>query len=512
MPRKKISVDQVKEMAESDLYTFAKLISPERLYGAVHEKVYKFLMRDDIPNALILLPRGHMKSFCIAIYVVWRITKNPELTCLYLSATTSLAETQLYQIKNILTSKIYRRYWPDMVHKEEKFREKWSATAISVDHPARKIENVRDPSIMVAGLTTNTTGAHCDLIIADDVVVPDNAYTSEGRRKTASAMSQMASILNTGGSIKAVGTRYHPNDQYQIWKDQKMPIYNDDLEIVDEQPIWTIMEEVVEKDDVFLWPRAMRPDGKAFGFDVKELARIRALYTDRTQFYAQYYNEPNDPESFMVTSDKFQYYDQKHIRRSNGKWFYRNEKLNVYAAIDFAYSLSKRADYSAIVVIGIDSTNNIYVLDMDRFKTERIGEYFDRVAKMHSKWEFKKLRTEVTAAQSMIASDLKDKIREDGMRLSIMEHRPTGKKEERMAAALDHRYNNGSIWHFQGGYTQVLEEEVMHSRPQHDDLKDCLTCAIEIAVKPAKSRKVDESNVVQLRRAGGAFSFGGRRG
>jgi hypothetical protein len=508
---KKITLQEVARLAENDLVTFAKLISPERLYGSIHEKVYKFLMNDDVPNALILLPRGHMKSFCIAVYVVWKITRNPAITCLYLSATTTLAETQLYLIKNLMTSKIYRRYWPHMVNREEKMREKWSATQISVDHPLRKEENVRDATIMVAGLTTNTTGAHCDLIIADDVVVPDNAYTAEGRRKTASAMSQMASILNTGGNIKAVGTRYHPNDQYQIWKDQTMHIFNDDLDIIGQSKVWTIMEEAVEKDEEYLWPRAVRPDGKAFGFDVKELSRIKALYTDRTQFYAQYYNEPNDPESMMVTADKFQYYEQKHIRRDAGKWYYRNNKLNVYAAIDFAYSLSKRADYSAIVVIGIDSGNNIYVLDIDRFKTDRMEEYFNRISMMHSKWQFKKLRTEVTAAQSLISSDIKDRIREDGMRLTVVEHRPTGKKEERMCAALDHRYNNGSMWHYRGGFTPVLEEEVMLARPQHDDIKDSLTSCIEIAVKPASSKRRTRDNVIQIQPKG-KFRFGGRGG
>ena len=36
--------------------------------------------------------------------------------------------------------------------------------------------------------------------------------------KTAASMSQMASILNTGGMTKACGTRYHPADQYNEWK------------------------------------------------------------------------------------------------------------------------------------------------------------------------------------------------------------------------------------------------------------------------------------------------------
>jgi hypothetical protein len=107
-----------------------------------------------------------------------------------------------------------------MINPDEGKRAKWATTAISVDHPLRAEEGVRDFTVRTAGLTTNTTGWHAEIIVPDDVVVPENAYTEEGRRKCAAAMSQMASILNTGGMIKGCGTRYHMADQYSIWMKQ----------------------------------------------------------------------------------------------------------------------------------------------------------------------------------------------------------------------------------------------------------------------------------------------------
>ena len=506
------AINEIRELAESDLYTFACLVNPNREYGEIHKKVFRWLMDDKTPNQLLLLPRAHMKSHCIAVWCAWWITKNPETTILYISATAELAESQLYAIKNILTSPVYKRYWPEMVNKDEGKREKWSTTAISVDHPKRKEEGVRDPTIKTAGLTTNTTGSHADIIVPDDVVVPDNAYTEEGRRKCAAAMSQMASILNTGGMIKACGTRYHPADQYSIWKEQKVPVYDEEDNIVDEEYIWNILEEVVEIDGDFLWPRTFRDDGKAFGFDRKELARISAMYTDRTQFYAQYYNNPNDPSSDRIDRSKFQYFDQKFLTRSAGIWSIKGKPLNVYAAADFAYSISKKADYTAIVVIGMDSDGYIYVLDIDRFKADRISTLFEHVLEMHEKWDFRKIRAEVNSAQGMIVRDLKDRIRQEGMSLSIDEHSPSrhqGTKEERMAAVLEPRYDNQSIWHFKGGYTPALEEELVLARPTHDDIKDALASAIEIARAPRHMReKKEKSNVIFNARFGGV-SFRG---
>ncbi len=508
-------IDEIRQAAENDLYTFARLVNPLRVYGDVHKEVFRWLMDINTPNQLLLLPRAHMKSHCIAVWCAWWITKNPSTTILYLSATSDLAEKQLFAIKQMLDNDIYRRYWPLMTHVDEGKRAKWSSSEIMVDHPQRALEGVRDPTIRAAGLTTTTTGSHADVLVPDDVVVPDNAYTEEGRRKVAAAMSQMASILNTGGIVKACGTRYHPADQYSIWLEQTTLVYNEEDEVVGEEPIWNVFERVVEINGSFLWPREARDDGKSFGFDRKELARISAMYTDRTQFYAQYYNDPNDPESNRLDASRFQYYDPVFVTYEGGSWYFKNKRLNVYAAIDFAFSLSKKADYTAIVVIGIDPDGFIYVLDMDRFRTDKIAEYYERVITLHAKWQFKKLRAEVSVAQSIICNDLKDRIRQEGMSLSIDEHRPTrhqGTKEERIAAVLEPRYENMSIFHSRGGHTPALEEELLLARPQHDDLKDCLASVIEIAKPPSKRNSTEQSsNVLPFSGRFGGVAFSGRK-
>lgn len=511
---------QIRELAMSDLYFFARLVNPGYVYGDIHKEVFGWMQEYslfgqgtvNITNKLMLLPRGHLKSHMVATWAAWIITRHPEVSILYVSATAGLAITQLYAIKNILTSDNYTRYFPEYVHPQEGKREKWSQDAISIDHPKRRKEGIRDATISTAGLTTNTTGWHADILIPDDLVVPENAYTEDGRDSVAKKASQFTSILNAGGFTLACGTRYHPSDIYATWKAQEFDIFNDEGEVVDRVHVWEVKEFAVEKDGRFLWPKTMREDKKFFGFDAQVLARIRAQYVDRVQFFAQYYNDPNDPGSNRINRDRFQYYDKKFLKQQGGDWYFKNRRLNVYASIDFAFSLSKKSDSTAIVVIGIDEEGFIYILDIDHFKTDKISEYFERVAALHSKWEFRKLRAEVTVAQAIIVRDLKDKLREEGLRLSIDEYRPTrneGTKAERIAAALEHRYENLSIWHFKGGYTDVLEEELVLARPPHDDIKDALASAVEIAVKPKRSRSYDEqrSNVIKFESRFGGVKF-----
>lgn len=78
-------------------------------------------------------------------------------------------------------------------------------------------------------------------------------------------------------------------------------------------------------------------------------------------------------------------------------------------------------------------------------------------------------------------------LKPNGIALKVEEYRPTrydGSKEERLAAILEPRYDNLSIYHMRGGNWQVLEDELVSNRPPHDDVKDALASAIEIAVKP----------------------------
>ncbi len=94
-------------------------------------------------------------------------------------------------------------------------------------------------------------------------------------------------------------------------------------------------------------------------------------------------------------------------------------------------------------------------------------------------------------AQKVIVNDLKSYVKKEGMTLSIEDFRPSraqGTKEERIAAALEHRYDNLQMWHFEGGWVPVLEEELIQARPAHDDVKDALASAVEIATPPMASR------------------------
>lgn len=492
-----VSIDDKRLLAESSLLEFIKLVHPHRVLGRVHKDLISWWTRKDAKShQLVLLPRDHGKSAMVAYRAAWELTRNPTLRILYISSTANLAQKQLKFIKDILTCDTYRTYWPEMVNKYESDREKWTEFEISVDHPARKLESVRDPSIFTAGLTTGITGLHCDIAILDDVVVDDNAYSEEGRNKVRGQVSYLASIAGTDGKLWAVGTRYHPKDLYRDMLEQRYEEYDKDGNVTDMVTLYEFYERTVESNGdgtgVYLWPRMQRqPDGKWFGFNREILAKKKAQYHDTTRFRAQYYNDPNDISNSAIRPEMFQYYDRKFLTQSQGKTYFKQKRLNVFASMDFAYSVKKENDYTAIAVVGVDAENNYYVLDIDRFKTDLISDYYDRLLRLHMKWGFRKVRAEVTAGQVVIVNDLKQNyIRANGLGLVIEEYRPNsrqGNKQERILATLQPKYANRQIYHFAGGNCEHLEEELVLAHPPHDDLKDALASCVGICVAPSGS-------------------------
>lgn len=499
----KKQLESIRESCEGHLFTFARVVEPHRVYGEVHEELFNWWQFKAGDNSLALIPRDHQKSHMIAVLCAWLITKFPWITILYLSATSNLAEKQLGDIKRILTCKEYRRLWPDMVHHDKGQREMWNNNEICVDHPDRAKEGVRDSTVFTAGLTTTTTGLHAQILIKDDVVVPENAYTMTGRNNVKSGSSQMASILTTDGKEYVVGTRYHEKDHYNDLKKMKEEVYNDEGDVISERAVYRTFERVVETEGRFLWPRQARADGKMFGFDWQQLARKKAKYLIRSQFHAQYYNDPNSVENQKITNANFQYYKRDHLQMKSGYWYIKHKKLNVYAGMDFAGSLKKGADYSCVVVIGLDYEGNVYILDIDRFKTVKMDAYFQAVFRMHGKWGFDWIRPEISSQQNVLVEYVKDqcKLKSMSLKFDPVRHSPSeGSKQERMDASLNPRYENMQMYHYLGGMNEVLEEELTLEHPPHDDVKDTLAivCSWNKLTRPRAPRRDDERSVHYL--------------
>ena len=152
-------------------------------------------------------------------------------------------------------------------------------------------------------------------------------------------------------------------------------------------------------------------------------------------------------------------------------------------------------------------------LDIATLKTDKISDYYKEIARLYVKWEFQKIRAEVSVAQQVIVREIKEAyLKPSGLSIRIDEYRPNryeGTKQERIAAVLEPRYDMRSVWHFKGGLCQELEEELVLQNPPHDDIKDSLANAVAISIPPMRfthqARK--ERNVVAFHPKFGGVSI-----
>lgn len=517
-------IEAKREELMGDLFAFAKYINPTYIYGPIHEEVFRWLQSDNDKNQLLLIPRGHLKSHCLAVWALWWITKYPYTTMVYVSATDKLATVQLFAIKQMLESQRYRLLWPEMIAERENDRAIWNKSEIMVDHPLRKERMVRDYTIHATSIKGNNTGLHCDVLLFDDIVIDRNAYTELGREEVARGAASFIAIKNASAIVKAVGTLYDPRDIYHQWMVGEEEIYDSETgQLAGMEKIWSVkMAEVEDSpnragDGNFLWPRQMHPETGCWeGFDIHTLARKRGEYfsTGRhAEYYSQYYNDANAEYSKRVDEGTFQYLDRRYLSAEGGRVIFNNKELRTYAGMDVAWTTGKRSDYTAIGVIGLDSEGYTYILDLVRFQTSQFDAYYNEVINLHKKWHFRQIQVETNAGGKFVEQELKNRIRINGDSLAVIgkhSSRNQGTKQERIAAILEPRYANQSVYHFKGGLIGVYEEELILERPPHDDLLDAVCSAIQIAKAPSK-QNITRFYLDNQQKVISDSRFGGRR-
>ena len=521
---------ELRKHFENDLFAFAKYVNPNYVYGDIHETVFRWLsdsksgtISEDDLNDLLLLPRAHLKSHCIATWCVWMITKQPWTSIVYTSANEDLAKVQVYAIKGMLQSDNYRKLWPEMTHPEEGKRDLWTNWAINVDHPMRKKMGTRDFTIVVKTIKSTNAGLHCDILVFDDVVTDQNAYTEVGRQEVRIGVSSFIGVKNPGAITKAVGTRYHPRDIYDNFINAKEPILDDEGEIIGERDLWRVAQAVTEDSGFgngnFLWPRTRSAvTGLWYGFNANVLAKKKAEYISMgrvAQFWAQYYNEPNDPGNDRVKTE-FEYFNPKLLQRKGFKWYYDGKLLNIFAGMDIAFTDdtgSSRADYSALAVIGVDCEGFIYILHVSQYRTEDYNVHYNNIINLYDKYRWKKIKIETNNGGKLVEREIRKELRRNGRTMRIIGKAKTkhdGAKLERYELILEPRYTSGYVLHYKGGDMTEYEEQVRKTRPKHDDMKDAVTTALEeIELPPQGMVGSNINNVTQVVVADS--KYGGRR-
>jgi hypothetical protein len=329
------------------------LIKMLRRYDAWHSWIYDRCREvEKSPDGYIdIWAREHYKSTLITFAGgIQEILKNPEITIGIFSHTKPIAKGFLAQIQRELESNLNLIHsFPDVLWENPgRDAPSWSLDAGLI---VKRQGNPKEATLEAHGLVDGQpTSKHFSLLIYNDVVTKESVNTPEQIQKTTEAWELSDNLGMVGGRKWIEGTRYHYADTYSeivkrgAAKPRIYPATDDGT--FDGTPVLFTPEE---------WARRVRDQGEA---------------TVASQLLAN----PLAGHQRMFNVEDLRDYEV------------RPETLMVYVMVDPARSIKKDSAHTAMVVLGLDSAGNKYLLDGYDHKMD-LMERWSRMRDLWEKWK-----------------------------------------------------------------------------------------------------------------------------
>jgi len=399
--------------------------------ATVHERMAEAAGRE---RSLILAPRGFGKSTLLSVTrCVFEIIRNPDVRILLASNTQAQAEAFVREVRgHFERNPILRALFGDLVGR------KWTDRELIV---AARRRIAKEPTIFATGVGGALVSRHFDVIICDDVVDEESARTEFRREKLRTWFFKvMLPCLEPDGRLGIIGTRYHYRDLYGYLIETGFA------------PSVTIIR-AIDADGKSPWPEK---------FSVERLEQIRRE-AGTVIFNAQYQNDTEAMKGAVFKDKWLRFYDAA------------PERLRIFQGVDLSIAQHERSDFFALVTIGVDQWENIYVLDCYqarlsfRQQTAAIVERFRRFDPI-------KVAIESNAYQAAQV----ERVRELGVvrAVKVFTTRDKLSRAWKLSALFeDGRVRLGRDMH------ELGDQLLTFPQGEHDDLFDALELAVSISAQ-----------------------------
>lgn len=407
-----------------------------------HKELWEYCCLDNSRIA-IAAPRGHSKSTSVTLgYLLAALLFRDKQYAIVVSNTYTQASQFLGDIKNELLDN------EDLIALFGKVTLKKDTEALII----AEMEDGYKFRVEAKGSEQEPRGLKWehkrpDLLLCDDFENSEIVNNKERRIKfRENFLKSWLPMLSTSGKTIVVGTILHMDSL---------------LERLLADPTWVSVRYAAHNEDFseILWPER---------FDRERLEEIRYSYISQgmPEGYSQeYLNYPIDESTAYFKRDDFRWFDVDEIDY---------DRLNYYAAVDFAISEKERSDYTVIAVVGIDEKNKMYVVDIQRGRWDA-KEIIDNMLDIQVKWTPEIFTVEEGMIKKSLGPFLKDEMMSSGIFLNLNPMVPVKDKQTR-ARSIQARLKQGSVY-FNGDaewYPALEQELVRFPKDVHDDQVDAL--------------------------------------
>ncbi|MDA0998275.1 MAG: phage terminase large subunit, partial [Proteobacteria bacterium] len=233
------------------------------------------------------------KSTLVGLFSAWLLASDPNLRILVLAADHALAARMVRNVRRILERHpLSPGMRPDRA-------DEWAADRFTVERSREQ----RDPSMLAKGIGANVTGSRADIVICDDVEVPNTCDSADKRADLRDRLDEIDFILVPGGLRLFVGT---PHTYMSIYRDQ--PGAGEDKLYL--AGFRRLVLPVLTATGDSRWPER---------FPTSRIEDIRSR-SGPAKFRSQMLLDPADVSESRLDPDRLRYYaDELEYREGNGQ-------------------------------------------------------------------------------------------------------------------------------------------------------------------------------------------------
>lgn len=516
------SDDPLREMATRELcrrklLPFIQRFRPKYTAGWVHEDICRRIERfvkqveaGQSPRLLLMMPPRSGKSEISSRHTpAWILGQHPDWEIIAGSHTSSLSLSFSRYLRDVMRDPAYTAVFPDA----------------RLDPSSQSVENwnlTKGGGYLAAGVGTGITGRGAHVLLLDDLVKDIEAADSLTIRDNTWEwyLSTAYTRLAPGGGVLGLMTWWHDDDWAgRIQQAMQADDGADQFEIIRYPAINDIGDEFILADESIsqIAPGLPVPEGARLTRR-KDTAIHPARYTtemmlrikhnligggQKRVWDALYQQNPIPDEGNFFSKEMFRYYGAQPDRRD----------LYVYQAWDFAISEGKESDYTVGVCLGQDHRDNLYVLDVRRFRIQDGGYIVDEILDFAATWNADLLGFEDGQIWKAIEFQFTKRCDERRQYPSFEILKPLTDKMVR-ANPLKGRMQIGKLYFDKMAtwFTDMFKEMLHFPAGKHDDQVDAISWAVRLTLTRSAPRQKDIAPKVKSWKDGLSKYLPGGRG
>jgi hypothetical protein len=373
---------------------------------------------------LLLVFRNSGKSTLAALYCAWLLRGDPDLRILVLSADHALATKMTRNVRSVL-----ERH-PATVGLLDDRPECWAADQLTV----RRRRVSRDPSLLARGIGGNVTGCRADVLVCDDVEVPNTTDTEEKRRLLRERLRELSFVLVPDGLQLFIGT---PHSYHSIYAETPR------RELNESEPFLAGFRRLTLP--------LVRPTGEQRWKERFPDAVVDRLLAEAgpAKFRSQMQLLPTRPEDVRLDPDRLLPYDAPlSIVSVQGRDELRiggRRMVSAAAAWDPAYGRPERGDSSVVAAVFVDGEGHywLHAIEYLVVGAETEAEVDDAtrlcraVARFLARHHLPAITVETNGIGGFLPALLRHELRRAGIGVAVIQRASAVAKERRILEAFD---------------------------------------------------------------------------